>query len=118
VVTLAVYWAAETYAQVLAILSERPGRLSRAEFGRIARTGFPMIGASFIPLLALLAAWALGADVATSAKFGLLVTTWMLFVIGWLTGRRSGFSGWRQVAATLLPGFLGLVLIMLKFQLH
>lgn len=117
-VTLGVYWAAETYAHVLAVLSERPGRLSRAEFGRIARTGLPMIGASFIPLMALLAAWALGADVVDSARFGLLVTTWMLFVVGWLTGRRSGFSGWRQVAATLLPGLLGLILILLKFQLH
>jgi hypothetical protein len=78
-VTLLVYWLAEEYAE----LGEHAtaGRLptwsqTRADLA----AKWPMVSASYLPLLALLAARLLGASPSTAAYIGLGVTVALLMV--------------------------------------
>jgi hypothetical protein len=78
VVTLLVYWAAEGYAE---LLSEQihGGHLPRRAQVRASLAGiWPMVSASYVPLLALLAARALGATAKNAAMVALVVTVVLL----------------------------------------
>jgi hypothetical protein len=117
VVTLLVYWIAEQYAAILA------ARLhGRATTGRAVRAslheGWPMVQASYAPLLVLLVAWLLGASRTAAVLVALAFATALLFGLGWLAGRRSGLSGMGLLASATVGGGLGLIMIVLKVALH
>jgi hypothetical protein len=112
-VTLLVYWLAEEYAEVGEHASA--GHLPtwphiRAE---LALT-WPMVSASYVPIIALLAARLFGASPSTAAYFGLTVTLLLLMIFGWAAGRASGLRGFAQVLMTLAAGLLGALMIILK----
>lgn len=122
VVTLVVYWLAEQYAEMLGQQAEcghlpTPGQI-RA--GLAAR--WPMVTASFAPLLALVLARLAGASGLIAANVGLAVTVVLLLVNTWLAGRAAQLHGRRLLLATAVEGTLGLVMIGLKdlvlVQLH
>jgi len=113
-VTLLVYWAAEGYADVLAE-QVHAGRLPtwvqvRASLAAI----WPMVSASYVPLLSLLVARVLGAATKTAATVALVVAIALLLVHGWVAGRASQLRGIRLFAVTLVAGAFGLVMILLK----
>ena len=114
VVTLLVYWLAEEYAEVLGEQVEG-GRLpSWASIRETLAATWPMISASFAPLLALvLARWA-GASDLTAANVGLVVVLLLLTLHGWLASRAAQLRGWHLVFATSFAAALGLVMILLK----
>src|ERR1700728_1402392 len=73
VVTLLVYWVAEEYAEVLGEQVEG-GRLpSRAYIREALAATWPMVSASFAPLVALVLARLAGASALTAANVGLAV---------------------------------------------
>src|ERR1700753_1033828 len=73
VVTLLVYWIAEEYAEVVGEQVEG-GRLpSRASVRRALAATWPMVSASYAPLLALVLARVAGASDLTAANVGLAV---------------------------------------------
>ena len=74
--------------------------------------------ASFALLAAMLLATAAGADNRDAVLVGLLCTTVLLGVVGWIAARRSGLHGLAVAASTLASGMIGLALIALKFILH
>ena len=116
-VTVLVYWIAEQYAAVLA--ARLDGRATTGRHMRASlREGWPMVEASYAPLLVLLAAWLLGASRTTAILSALIFTTALLFGFGWLAGRRSGLSGLGLLASALVGCGLGLVMIVLKVALH
>jgi len=92
--TLLVYWIAEEYAEVLGEHTAA-GRLpSRASIqGGLAAT-WPMVSASYAPLLAVVM---------------VLLTTH-----GWLAGRAAQLQGRKLLVATSIAAGLGLVMILLK----
>jgi hypothetical protein len=113
-VTLLVYWAAEGYADVLGEQAHA-GRLPtwshiRASLGDI----WPMVSASYLPLVSLLVARALGATVETAATVALVVAIGLLLVHGWAGGRASQLHGLRLLVVTLVAGAFGLMMILLK----
>jgi len=114
VVTLLVYWIAEEYAEVLGEHTAG-GRLpSRAYIlGALAAT-WPMVSASFAPLLAVVLATLAGASALTAANVGLVAAMVLLTIHGWLAGRAAQLQGWKLVAATSIAAGLGLVMILLK----
>ncbi len=114
VVTLLVYWVAEEYAEVLGKQVEG-GRLpSRAYiWGALAAT-WPMVSASFLPLLALVLARLAGASALTAANVGLVAAVILLTVHGWLAGRAAKLRGRRLFFATSIAAGLGIVMILLK----
>ena len=114
VVTLLVYWIAEEYAEVLGEHTAG-GRLpSRASIqGALAAT-WPMVSASYAPLLAVVLATLAGASEFTAANVGLVVAMVLLTIHGWLAGRAAQLQGWKLLVATSIAAGLGLVMILLK----
>ena len=114
VVTLLVYWIAEEYAEVLGEQVEG-GRLPSRESVRRALTAtWPMVSASYAPLLALVLARLAGASDLTAANVGLVAAVVLLTVHGWLAARAAQLRGWPLVFATSIAAALGIVMILLK----
>ena len=114
VVTLVVYWLAEEYAELLGEQAEG-GRLpSRAAIrGALAAT-WPMVSASYAPLLALLLVRLAGASALAAANVGLAAAVLLLTFHGWSAGRAARLHGRQLFFATLVAAALGLVMIALK----
>ena len=114
VVTLLVYWLAEEYAEVLGDQVEG-GRLpSRASIREALAATWPMVSASFAPLVALVLARLAGADDLAAANAGLVVAVLLLTFHGWLAGRAAQLRGWQLFFATSFAAALGLVMVLLK----
>jgi hypothetical protein len=112
-VTLVVYWLAEEYAQV----SERAnaGHLPTWSHVRSALAAkWPMVSASYLPLLALVGARLVGASRSNAAYFALAVTVAMLIYYGWSAGRASGLRGAALALMTAAAGALGMLMVLLK----
>jgi hypothetical protein len=115
-VTLLVYWAAEGYADLLG--EAHAGHLPTwAQVRALLATIWPMVSASYVPLLSLLVARALGADPKTAATVALVVAVVLLLVQGWAGGRASQLRGLRLLAVTLIAGAFGVVMILLKLPI-
>lgn len=114
VVTLSVYWVAEEYAE---ILGEQlaDGRLPSWRYIRAALAAtWPMVGATFAPLLFLVAAWLLGASASDAANAGLVAAVLELVFYSWAAGRAAQLKGRQQLAVTSTAVVLGLMMIVLK----
>ena len=117
-VTLAVYWAAERYARIVA---ERihEGHRPRWETVRAQLTsGWEMITASLLPLGVLLLARLAGAELRTAIIAGLVCSTLLLCAAGWRIGRYGRLSPLEKVASSTAAGLFGVALIVLKALLH
>ena len=114
VVTLSVYWVAEEYAE---ILGEQlaVGHLPTWSYVRAALAAtWPMVTASFVPLLFLIAAWLLGASGPAAANAGLAAAVVELVLYGWSAGRAASLRGKQRFAVAAAAAALGLVMIVLK----
>jgi hypothetical protein len=117
-VTLVVYWLAEQYAELLGEHTHE-GRLPRRDQVRSSLGGaWPMVSASFIPLIALLLARVAGSSAPGAAAIALAVTVVLLIVHGYSAARAAGFTGVRLVAVTGTAGLLGVALVVLKALLQ
>src|SRR5262249_41245576 len=114
VVTLLVYWIAEEYAEVLGEHTAG-GRLpSRAYIQGSLVSSWPMVSASYLPLLAVVLAKLAGASDLTAANVGLVAAIVLLTIHGWLAGRAAQLQGRELVMVTSIAAALGLVMIFLK----
>lgn len=113
-VTLLVYWLAEEYADVLGE-QVAGGVLPSWGFvaGSLAAT-WPMVSASYLPLLALVVARLAGASEFTAANIGLVSAIVLLIVYAWSAGRSAQLRGRQLLIATSVAAALGLVMILLK----
>ncbi len=115
-VTVLVYWLAEEYAAQIEHTSA--GHLPSWDKTRAGlKKKWPLVSASFIPMVTLFLARLLGASPTTAAVIALVVITLMLTLYGWRAGRAAQLSGLRLVVMTLLAGALGLLMIFLKVVL-
>jgi hypothetical protein len=114
VVTLVVYWLAEEYAELLGEQAEG-GLLPTWTYirGALAAT-WPMVSASYTPLLAVLLARLAGASTLAAANIGLAASVVLLTIHAWLAGRTAQLRGRQLLLATSVAAALGLVMIALK----
>src|SRR3984957_16434779 len=113
-ITLVVYWLAERYADVLG-QQAADGHLPTWRQIRTALAGsWPIVSASFAPLLALLAPRLAGTPPASAATVGVLTALVLLTFHGWAAGRAADMHGWRLAAVTSVAAGLGLVMVVLK----
>ncbi len=75
---------------------------------------WPMVSASYLPLLAVVLARLAGASAPDAANVGMAVAIVLLTFHVWSAGRASHLRGWRLAGATSLALALGLVMIGLK----
>jgi hypothetical protein len=114
VITLLVYWVAEEYAEVLGEQSE-DGRLPTwASIRGMLASTWPMVSASYAPLLGLVLARLAGASALTAANVGLGLAIVLLTVHGWSAGRAARLRGRELLLATSVAAALGIVMILLK----
>ena len=114
VVTLVVYWLAEEYAELLGEQAQG-GRLpGRAHIRAALAATWPMVSASYAPLLALVLARLAGASALAAANVGLTAAIVLLTIHGWLAGRAAQLRGWQLFFATSVAAALGLMMIFLK----
>jgi hypothetical protein len=112
-VTLVVYWLAEEYAA----LGEHASAGHLPTWPRISSAlaaKWPMVSASYIPLIALLAARVIGATTSAAALIALGVTVALLMLYGWKAGRSAGLRGLAQLSMAVAAGALGILMILLK----
>ena len=114
VVTLLVYWIAEEYAEVLGEQATG-GRLPGwAYIQQALESTWPMVSASFAPLLALVVARLAGATTLEAANVGLAVAFVLLAFHGWRAAVAAQLRGWQLFAACSVAAALGLIMILLK----
>jgi hypothetical protein len=116
-ITLLIYWLAERWSQLIA------GHLSGEPFSwsytrQVFVAGWPMVQASYGPLIVLIVSDWIGASAEVAVDLALLWTIVTLFVLGFMVGRKAklGFGG--QALSAFFVGALGALLIGLKALLH
>jgi hypothetical protein len=113
-VTLLVYWAAEGYAELLGEHTQE-GRLPSWKQARASMAAsWPMVAASYVPLIALGVARLAGASDSAAAWAGLIVALLLLVFHGWSAGRAAHLTGKALLAVTLMAAALGVVMVVLK----
>jgi hypothetical protein len=114
-VTLVVYWLAEQYAELMAE-PERNGKWPRWSHARTALAdSWPMVSASFLPIIALEVSRGAGASTSSAATIGVVIAIALLTFHGWSAGRAAQFHGWQLAATTAIAAGLGLVMVVLKY---
>jgi hypothetical protein len=114
VVTLLVYWLAEEYAELLGEQATGGVLPSRAYVRQALAATWPMVSASYLPLLALVLAWAAGVSSSVAANVGLVATILLLIAHAWIAGRAAKLRGWRLFFAVSVAAALGLTMVALK----
>ena len=113
-VTLLVYWTAEQYAELLAEQAEHGHLPSWSRIGSGFASTWPMVSAAYIPVLALIVSRLFGASKAAAANIGLIAAVVMLLIHGWVAARAAELRGPQLILTTLIAGFLGAVMVVLK----
>ncbi len=113
-VTLLVYWVAEEYAELLGEQLEAGQVPAWADIRAALEATWPMVTASYIPLLSLVLARLLGASPPDAANAGLVAAIVLLMIYGWSSGRAAHLRGRQQLAITSIAAALGLLMIILK----
>jgi hypothetical protein len=112
-VTLLVYWLAEEYAQIGEHASA--GHLPTwPRIGAALAAKWPMVSASYIPLLTLLVARLFGATPPNAALVALIVCVGLLTFYGWAAARAAGLRGPALIGMTLAASAMGLLMVALK----
>jgi hypothetical protein len=113
-VTLVVYWLAEEYAEVLGRQATGGHMPTRAHIRAGLACRWPIVSASFAPLVALVVARLAGASAFAAANVGVGAAVVLLTAHGWTAGRAAQLKGWRLTASTSIAAVLGLVMVALK----
>jgi hypothetical protein len=113
-VTVAIYWAADCYARLLA--AHGTGR--RAKAGTVLRREWPMVEAAYTPLVVLLVVVLFTGNLRVGIFAALGVGTVVLGGLGFFSARRAGGSRVDAVKWSLVSASLGIIVILLKLLLH
>jgi hypothetical protein len=113
-VTVAIYWAADCYARLLAA----HGTGKRAKVGTVLRREWPMVQAAYTPLVVLLVVTLITGNLRVGIFTALCVGTLVLGGLGFFAARRTGGSRADAVKWSLVSASLGVVVILLKLFLH
>jgi len=114
VITLVVYWLAEEYAELLGEQAEG-GQVPTWDYirGSLAAS-WPMVTASFAPLVVLVLARLAGATIPVADNIGLATAIVLLVIHGWSAARSARLRGWQLAFATSVAVALGLMMVVLK----
>jgi hypothetical protein len=117
VATLLVFWATDRYAELLAAGARGPGT-GRSRVLAALRHGWPMLEASYAPVIVLLLVSALGAELQVAVLAALGLSTVLLAGLGYDAARQSGASVVPALGWSTMSALLGVAIIALKFVLH
>jgi hypothetical protein len=115
-VTVAVYWAAERYAELLAAAVHGPDR--RSQVAQAMRRGWPTVEAAYTPLVVLVVFVLITGQLDSGVLAALGVSTAMLSGLGYVAARRAGATRLVALAWAAGSATLGIIVILLKTSLH
>jgi hypothetical protein len=117
VATLFVYWATERYAELLAA-GARGRVLDRRTVVAALRHGWPMLESSYSPVIVLVVASVLGAELRTAVLAALCLSTVLLAGLGYGAARHADATPAGALGWAAMSGLLGVAVIVLKLALH
>lgn len=117
-VTLVVYWTAERYARLVAARIHDGRRPTWSHVRRELTHGWGIVSASTIPLLVLVIAGRLGAQVYGAVLSALVASTVLLCLAGWEIGRDGRLSTRERCVSAGVAGLFGAAMVLLKALLH
>jgi len=117
-VTLVVYWLAEQYAELLGEHTHAGQLPSIGQVTSSLAATWPMVTASFVPLVSLLVVRVLGASASEAASVALAVTVVLLIIHGYIAGRAARLGGLGLVIVSAAAGLLGVAMVVLKVVLR
>lgn len=117
-ITVAVYWLAHAYANVLGERLASPHRLTAMMLLRALRREWAIVQGAALPLLALVLAWVAGAGVENALTAALWTVVGSLIGLELAAGIRSRAS-YGELALDMGMGLgLGLAILAVKLVLH
>jgi hypothetical protein len=118
VVTLLVYWVAETYVHWMSARAVYGRGLTRPERRAVVLDGFPLVAAGTIAVVVLLVEAVVRVQPDRAVRVALLVNVGLLLAVGWNMSAAGRLPTWQRVALTAMTGMLGVAMIGLKTLLH
>jgi hypothetical protein len=112
--TMTVFWLAHVWSGIVGDRIHHGPQLQIPRLRAIAGAEWPLVQASFVPVVVLMLGWAGVFDDHTAARLALTVCVLQLFAYGVVVGREA-YHDWASAAvAGALNAGLGLVLIELE----
>ena len=115
--TVLVYWVAHLHAITIGSALTN-GHHPFLAIRHALRETWPILGASVLPVGALVTSTLLGAELRTSAWIALITTIVLLTAYSYLAGLRGGLDRWGCVGAATAGAGVGLLVVLLKVGLH
>jgi len=115
---LGLVWLAHAYAQSVGQRLRAPDLSATRAFGRALVHEGSILKGSFVPLVVLLVAWALGASVSVAVTSALVASAVLLVVLEGIAGFRTGGRSSDLLARLAVGAVLGLGVFSLKIVLH
>ena len=115
--TVLIYWLAHLHARTISAAVANNQHPLAAFRESLSHTWF-IAAASLLPVVILLLAEVLGADLRTAAWVSLWCTVGLLAVYSYVAGRRGGLGTGGSLACACAGGALGLLVALLKATLH
>lgn len=114
IVTLVVYWLAEEYAHLLAEQTEDGHLPTWPHVTDELGATWPMVAASFLPLLALVLTRVFGGSQSVSVNVALTVAVVLILFYAWTAGRAAKLRGAKLFVMIAVAAALGIAMIILK----
>jgi len=118
VAALVLYWLAHSYAEELGLRLASGGRLTPRALGRALVRDWAIVRGTAAPLLALLAAWAVGAGQETAVTVALWTCAASLVALELLAGLRARARPGELALEVCVGAAMGLGVIALRAILH
>jgi hypothetical protein len=112
--TMLVFFLAHVWSSILGERLHRRGALGLHRVGEIVASEWPLVEASFGPILVLLLGWTGVLADTTAEELALVVCLLQLFGWGMACGLRAYDRWWAGVGSGLVNGALGLVVVSLE----
>ncbi len=118
VLALLLYWLAHSYAELLGQRLATGGRLTARALGQALGRDWAIVRGTAAPLLALVVAWAAGADQQTAVTVALWTCVASLVALELLAGLRARARPGELALEMCVGAAMGLAVIALRAILH
>lgn len=117
-ITLLIYWFAHSYADFASSRLQENKPIALHDLARTMTRQLPILFGAAIPLLTLLAAWAVGLSLAVAVTAAIWTSAAMILVIEILAALLAEQRGRALVLQTAVGALLGALIIALRIVLH
>ena len=117
-ITLLIYWLAHSYADFTSWRLEENKRIALDDLARMMVRQLPILFGAAIPLVTLVAAWAVGSSLATAVTAAIWTSAATILVVEILAALQAHQSGRALVLQTSIGALLGALIIALRLVLH